>query len=322
MEAAADACWVVTDGAAGNEKQALALAVALGHQPRVLRLALRAPWRWLAPLGPSDPRRALDATDAQLLQPPWPALAIGCGRASALLTLGLRRLSGGTTRAVQVLDPRRRRSGYDVLVVPAHDRVTGANVVSCVGSLNLVDDDWLQAGRNAHPQTGALPGPRTAVLVGGPVRGLRMGGDYLNQLEQVLGHWQRRDGGSFLVSCSRRTPAPVAQRLRRFFADHPGCFWAGPDDGANPYAGLLGWADRIVVTPDSANLLSEACATRVPVLAHMPTPLPGRRGRLLRALVESGRLRPLHLAYSAWNSTPVRELPAVARAVAGRLRQR
>ena len=43
----------------------------------------------------------------------------------------------------------------------------------------------------------------------------------------------------------------------------PGLTWCGEADGANPYAGVLAWADRIVCSPDSVNMVSEACATRV-----------------------------------------------------------
>ena len=32
--------------------------------------------------------------------------------------------------------------------------------------------------------------------------------------------------------------------------DVPGLVWAGRDDGRNPYPGVLGWADRLVVTPE------------------------------------------------------------------------
>jgi mitochondrial fission protein ELM1 len=312
-------CWVLSDGAAGNENQALALAHALGHRPRVLRLALRRPWRWLAPLAPADPRRVLAPDCAAMLTPPWPTLAIGCGRAAAAIVAGLGRLSGGRSGTVQILDPRRRRSAFDVIVAPVHDRLDGDNVVACLGGLNAIDDAWLAAGRAAFPQLGALPAPRTAVLVGGPVRGLALDRRYLDGLLARLEHWLGRDGGSALVTCSRRTPAAVAARLRAFSAGRPGRFWAGPDDGGNPYAAMLGWADRIVVTPDSSNLLTEACATGVPVLAWMPRPLPGKRGDLVRDLVEGGWLRPMQLEYAPWTTPPLRELDRVAGQVRARL---
>src|SRR5690606_30744735 len=99
-----------------------------------------------------------------------------------------------------------------------------------------------------------------------------------------------RDGGSFLATCSRRTPEALAQRLRDAFRRWPGVFWANGLDGINPYAGLLGWADRIIVTADSSNLLAEACAVGVPVYVHAPSVpgLSGKRRRLVDRLVANG----------------------------------
>ncbi|MGJ4731225.1 nucleoside-diphosphate sugar epimerase, partial [Luteimonas sp. SDU101] len=41
--------WALSDGRAGNARQAEALAAALGGPTRALQLAPRAPWRWAAP---------------------------------------------------------------------------------------------------------------------------------------------------------------------------------------------------------------------------------------------------------------------------------
>jgi len=40
---------VVTDGKSGMESQCLGLAEALGLEPKIFRIALREPWRSLAP---------------------------------------------------------------------------------------------------------------------------------------------------------------------------------------------------------------------------------------------------------------------------------
>lgn len=284
------ACWVITDGAAGNENQALALAHGLDFQPRVFRVALKRPWSWLAPFGPRDPRHAL-TTIPDGFAPPWPDLAIGCGRASALAVLGLKRLSDSHTRVVQILDPRWRRARFDALIVPEHDGLTGSNVVASIGSLNRIDDAWLADGRDRFDRLGGLSSPRTAVLIGGPVDDVPFDDAYIGGLLDTLATWQARDSGSFLVTCSRRTPPALTARLRGAFAAYPGIFWAGGDDGENPYAGLLGWADRIVVTPDSSNLLSEACAVGVPVFTPLPGTLRGKRLHLVRTLIERGHLQ-------------------------------
>src|SRR3546814_1032285 len=69
--------------------------------------------------------------------------------------------------------------------------------------------------------------------------------------------------------------------------------WLDDSDGANPYPGMLAWADRIVCSPDSVNMLSEACATQVPVFVADPHCARGRIGGFLDALAGTGRVRAL-----------------------------
>ena len=78
--------WVVSDGAAGNENQALALASALAGEVEVLRLAARAPWRWAAPRFLPGAAQAFGPAFAARLRGPLPDLAVGCGRQAALAT--------------------------------------------------------------------------------------------------------------------------------------------------------------------------------------------------------------------------------------------
>lgn len=307
--------WVLSDGAAGNEKQALALAQALGARAEVVRLAPRAPWRWFAPrLVPSR----LDALGAGL-GPPWPTLAIGCGRQGALALRALRRIAGPATRRVQILDPRVDPRDFDLVLVPRHDRLRGDNVIATPGALHAVDAGWLARARLEWAPLGALPGPRTVVLLGGSNRALQLDAAYWRGLARKLGHWLARDGGSLLLSTSRRSPDWLRAAARAEFGAVPGRQWHGPDDGENPYAGLLAWADRIVVTPDSVNLLSEACATGAPVLCHFEKPLRGKLADYYRDLLEAGRVRPMKLEYARWDVQPLRTMDALAAEVRTRL---
>ncbi|CAM5630197.1 hypothetical protein SALBM135S_05842 [Streptomyces alboniger] len=90
---------------------------------------------------------------------------------------------------------------------------------------------------------------------------------------------------------SRRTPATLIEALRPLLADVPGLLWAGAaDDGRNPFPGVLGWADRLVVTPDSVNMLSEACAVGCPVLTFIRAPLPPKIARFHQTLRDAGLL--------------------------------
>lgn len=311
-------CWVLTDGAAGNERQALALAEALPCRTEVFGLAVRPPWGWFAPRLLAGAAQAFGrAFAARLSQPP--ALAIACGRRGALAARVVARAAGSRCRTVQILDPRIAPAHFDLVIAPAHDCLYGDNVIHTLGALNRIDDGWLARARVEFAGLGALERPVTVLALGGPTRALRLDRRYFEQVAAILEHWHERDGGSLLVTSSRRTPAWLRAAARRRLAGLPGRQWHGTGDGPNPYAGFLAWADRLVVTPDSVNLLSEACATGRPVLCHAPSPPRGRIGVLHRALVESGRVRPLRLEYQSWQPDPLRELAPVAAQVRRRL---
>ncbi|MHA6206051.1 mitochondrial fission ELM1 family protein [Dyella soli] len=314
-------CWVITDGAAGNQRQALALAEKMGLPIRHLQPEPRVPWSWLAPRLTLGARLALAGAQRRQFEPPWPAVAIGCGRRSALYTRLLRPLSHGRCYTVQILDPRIDPRHWDAVIAPLHDLLKGPNVLQLLGSLNPVDDAWLQDGRDADPALATLPRPRVGVLLGGPRKGVAFDASYIDALTDRLLAQQQADGGSMLALASRRTPGPLVERMRRRLAGIPGLVWSGDNDGGNPYPAVLGWADRLVVTPDSVNMLSEACAVGCPVQTLVTAPLPDKLERFHRALREAGRLHALD-AVPAAPAAPLRETTAIAAALRERIAAR
>jgi uncharacterized protein len=312
--AGADApVWLVSDGRAGNARQVMALARAMQVAARSVAVRPRAPWRWFAPRLTAAARWAFPATLRRDLRAPWPALAIGCGRQAALLTQTLRSLSGGATFVVQILDPRIDCANFDLVVAPRHDELHGANVIQTLGALNPVDDAWLAHAAQAFPALAQLPRPRTALLVGGPRRGLALDDAWLETLIARIEGWRERDGGSVLMTISRRTPEAWTRRLRGAFRKGCTCFWGGPEDGANPYPSYLALADRIVVTPDSVNMLSEACAVGVPVVTALPPAAPAWLAAFHAELRGQGWLHDGDVDFSTLRQpAPLREIAAVA----------
>ncbi|MFT3790215.1 MAG: mitochondrial fission ELM1 family protein [Rudaea sp.] len=311
---------VVTDGAAGNERQALSLALGLRVSPRMLRIALRAPWRWIGPGFVRGASLSILRWQWKTLSSPWPALAIGCGRHAAVIVRALREASGGATFAVQILDPRIDPAHFDVVVAPRHDGLDGDNVVQTMGSLNPVDDAWLADAKVEFSTLQQLPRPRTALLVGGLRHGLDMDEAWLAALIARLERWRERDGGSMLITTSRRTPPQWRERLRAAFKNGTTCFWGGEADGANPYPGYLAVADRIVVTPDSVNMLSEACATGAPVFTSLPANPPAKLAAFHAELVDQGWLHDIGAEPAdVRQPPPLRELATVASKIRHRI---
>lgn len=310
-------CWAITDAAAGNQRQALALAERLGLPVRHMVLEPRAPWSWFAPRRLPGGRLALSPAQRELFAPPWPRVAIGCGRASALFTRMLRPLADGNCHTVQILDPRLDPVHWDTVIAPRHDQLTGPNVLTPLGSLNPVDDDWLADARRGFATLQDLPAPRLGVLVGGRRKGMTLDAGYGEALAaHLLATW-RAQGGSVLLVASRRTPAALAGVLRHALRDIPGLCWIDADDGVNPYPGVLAWADRLLVTPDSVNMLSEACAVGCPVGTFATAPLPEKIERFHRGLREAGRLT--EPGQAATPVTPLRETEALAQQVLARI---
>ena len=307
------ACWIATNGAAGNVRQAQALARAMQTEPETLCTGLRMPWRWLAPRLTAGLRFGVAPQLRQRLHAPWPALVIGCGRDAAALTRWLRQASDGKTFTVQILDPRIDPKHFDLVVAPRHDALAGANVIQTIGALNAVDEDWLAAGCARFPLLAQLPQPRMAVLIGGPRRGLDMSDAWFETFLARINSFAARDGGSLLVSTSRRTPQSwqrISRERLRATCVH---FWNGAADGENPYQGYLAAADRIAVTPDSVNMLSEACATGKPVYTFAPRPIRGKLAAFHAELAGQGWLHDIHAdAAGAQQPPPMREMAMVA----------
>lgn len=304
------------DGRAGNARQANALARALTPddagefvlQPSVAARRF-APRTW--PLL-SDPFGHAFLAECQ--HPPH--IAIGCGRQAALATRLLR--ERGST-AVQILDPRIDTRHWDLVVAPQHDGLRGDNVITMRGSLHPVDDLWLAQARHDAPHLATLPAPHTVLLVGGPTRHAALDDAGFIALLRDLRERAFAEGGSFSAVASRRTPAHWRDALVDDDSTLPGLRWRDERDGPNAYAGLLAHADRIVCTPDSVNMLSEAAATLAPVFVWSPQVVQGRPRRFIDDVLASGRVRELDDTLAPFAVEPLRETRRVADEVKRRL---
>lgn len=303
------------DGRAGNARQAVALARALEADAGDCLLLPQVPWRWLAPRALPGADAAFGAGFAAHIAHP-PMLAIGCGRQAALAT---RLLRARGSKSVQILDPRIDTRHWDVVVAPEHDGLRGDNVITMLGSLHPVDDLWLAQARHDSPQLATLPAPHRVLLVGGPTRHAALDDAGFVALLRGLRERARAEGGSFSAVASRRTPPRWRDALVDFDAAVPGIRWRDERDGPNPHAGLLAHADRIVCTPDSVNMLSEAAATLAPVFVWSPQAVQGGPRHFIDGLLASGRVRALDDAMASFAVEPLRETARVAATVRQRL---
>jgi mitochondrial fission protein ELM1 len=308
-------CWVVSDGKAGTENQALGLAEALGLAPVVKRIRLRAPWRWLSPTVRIGNRWAV-GSGGDAFSAPWPDLLISAGRHGIAPSLALRGAAG--VFRVHLQDPRIDPTLFDLVVAPAHDGLQGPNVVSTRGAINRITPARLAAAREEWRATlEPLPTPRIACLIGGKSRHHDLPPETAAALGARMAALAARVGGSLLVTTSRRTPSDSVARLRRALEGTPHRFFDPADAaaGPNPYLGFLAHADAILVTDDSVSMASDAASTGKPVFVAN---LPGGAEKLARfhaGLTAAGITRPLSDAWATWRYEPLADAALAAEAV-------
>lgn len=313
-------CWVVTDGRAGIEAQALGLAEAVAARRPIKivakRISVRAPWRSLPQSLWGDPFSRL-GEGGDSLAPPYPDLWIGCGRLSVPLTIAVKNRNAATF-TVQLQNPRAPTSLFDLVIAPSHDRLAGENVLSIIGAPTraIARDPASCAVRETSS---------AAVVIGGPNRAMRMTKrDAWNIARQLRA---LAEGGVALsVTTSRRTPPEAAQVFDAELRGVARIFWRADRDGAdlNPYPQILRDCAAVLVTEDSVNMAIEASQTGVPVhiikMARKPLASARKFDAFHRSLRERDVARYFDGELGRWSYEPLNETSRAADEILRRLR--
>jgi mitochondrial fission protein ELM1 len=287
-------CWVVTEGLIGLQNQAIGLAQALGL-PYVLKEVKKSKGFW-----------QLFSSGKHGLTPPWPDLLISCGRQSVSSSVAVRRASEYKTFTVHIQDPLTDPKQFDVVIVPAHDKVRGENVFVTQGAIHHVSPEKLiSAAGHFRPLLASLPRPLISVLIGGKNRHQSFSAALAHDFAGKLRLAATNTGGGLAISFSRRTGAGNETIIRQDLKGYPSYIWDGT--GENPYLGLLALADAIVVTSDSISMVSEACSAGKPVYIY-ELPNGGKRHkRFCESLIKSGTVRPFSGTIEIWKNTALDE---------------
>jgi mitochondrial fission protein ELM1 len=306
--------WVVSDGRAGIEAQALGLAQAIARLTPAEITVKRIGWpRWMARV-PSQlilaPLRLL-RPGSDPIAPPWPDIWIGNGRASIPLSIGVRRWSAGKTFVVQLQDPLRPARLFDLVIPPNHDGLKGEGVFPITGTPHGVTPDRLAADADLFKDRLApLPHPRVAVLIGGKSRAFDLSQERAAKLASQIAAAVTETGGAVLLTFSRRTPEAAKAVFHQALDPLPGLIWDGTGD--NPYFAFLAAADFILVTEDSANMPTEAAATGKPVYLLKMDGAQARKRRFHAELSALGVIRRFEGRLESWSYTPLQETTRAA----------
>lgn len=304
----------LSDGRAGNVAMAEGLAQAVARETG---------GRWQA--APVAMTRALTALPPRIwsmlpagwalgqVHVPEADIVIGAGRRVAPLVEALERT--GRARGVQILDSGISPARFAAVVAPLHDGLAGPNVVGTLGSVHRITPEALAEGREAWRETfAALSSPRIAVLLGGATKRQAVAPERIDALAADLSAL----GGSLLITASRRTGDENIARLRAALPQ--AWFWNGT--GPNPYTGMLAWADAVIVSDDSVNMMSEAASCPAPVGIWPLLQEGGKIATFRDALYAAGAAEAFTGKLPERSTSPLTETERAAREVVALLGQR
>jgi mitochondrial fission protein ELM1 len=306
-------CWVLTDGKAGDEAQCIGVAEAIGVPFEVRQVHPRPPFSWIMPRGPIDPGES-ETSPGSPIAPPFPDVLIASGRRAVAYLKRVKKASGGRTFTVFLKDPRTGPDTADFIWVPEHDRLRGRNVLVTPTSPHRFSAGKLAALRDRVPHVlAALPHPRVAVLVGGDSRHHSFTSEDIDCFCDGLRSLADTANASLLMTCSRRTPQQLRQRLEQLAASGSSLLW--DEQGENPLPLYLAMADAIIATADSTNMIGEAAATGKPIHVFHPNGGHPKIDRFLGKLEGMGIIHPFPGPLKNTTYDPLDSTPLIARRI-------
>jgi len=288
--------WAFTDGKAGHENQTRGLLEAFQrYVPTDVRWIKIPPYSSV--LTNLMTKRFLPGVAL-----PSPDYLVGAGHRTHLPMIAARRARGG--KSIVLMKPSLPRVWFDLCVIPEHDQVSGGNILSTRGALNVM-------------QPGVKDARAGLMLVGGPSR--HHGWREKELIAQVTAIAQREAKMKWTLTTSRRTPPSTTARLAEIRAKNLSIVPVR-ETGPEWLPEKLAHAAVAWVSEDSVSMVYEAltagCATGILTVPAR------RRGKKklqqgIDALVSDG----LVTRYAQWESgvkpaAPVQPFNEAARVAA------
>ncbi len=284
--------WILADDRAGNVNQLLGIAEAL-NVPFERKDIQYNKWVRLPNFLRGSTFIGITKDSRQNLKAPWPQVVLSAGRRSFPVASAIRRLSGGKTKVVQLMNPGKwEEKKCDLLILPEHDQHEKAcNIMQVLGTPHRVTEKKLTLEKKHwQPLFNNYPSARLGLIIGGATK------DHpftIQAAQQLVDEVKKMKAKSLLITTSRRTPKEVVELLEKQLPE-PKFFYKFGDKSENPYFGILSMADQIIVTGDSMSMCSECCATAKPVFIFASHEMIGaKHARFHQSLYEKGYAAPL-----------------------------
>lgn len=204
-----------------------------------------------------------------------PDVIISCGAIAAPHAVAFKQLLQGNVPTVSILDPDGDLESFDIIIAPNHEPVPRYdNIFLTTGYPNKVNPERLNRAKadftlRKYEYLTELKreAPVVALLVGG----VHVGDDVTEEDVVAIIESLKGKAGTILASTSPRTPLKISQTLIDYLPQPNFIYdFKRRAVNPNPYAIMLALADHVVVTGDSARMISEAVSSSKPTWIYAP----------------------------------------------------
>ena len=285
--------WCLQDDRAGNNNQILGVAEAMGIDFETKKI-FYSKYASLPNFIKSNLPIGIDFNSSDKIRCDFPEIVIAAGRKLGAVARYIKKSSNGKTKIVQIMSPGLAGfSDYDLVFVPKHDirAPKGKNNIVYFDAAphRITEKRLIEERDNWQDKFASLPEPRTALIIGGATKSKSFGEVEANLLCDMVLDYKKNNGGSLLITTSRRTGEVAENIIKDRLKDIPSFDYYWGTEGLNPYFGYISCADDIIVTGDSVSMCSEACASGKPVYIFAPSSMVSdKHARLHKVLYEGG----------------------------------
>ena len=299
---------ILTDGKIGDLVQCRGVASALAEPENITEAVVKPGWLTSLPL-PYMPLSAVDRqsgfmnSDADMI--------IASGRRTVPYLRALKTRRGRKFFAVFLKDPTLHHDVADLIWAPAHDRLSKPNAIATATSPHAITKDKLAAAhKSASTRFGQFKSPNIGLVLGGNTKSVSWPEASRQKLVEALGTLPAKT--NILVTASRRTPGVLLSSVQNALEGYNSIIWANEEtDGPNPYLEMLAWCDRLIVTGDSHNMVSEALVSGCPVHVFRPDDLHPKMHRFLDNLTAAGLVQDISEGFDKTEGSPVDATPEI-----------
>jgi len=234
----------------------------------------------------------IDGLSKKELVAPWPDFVLSASRRTAPVARWIKK-QNPKTKLIQLLHIGRfGAKDFELIFAPEHDKgkYSPTNMIYTVGSPHFVTKEKLdEAKKTWSDEFSCLPHPITALIIGGAIKKRQFTLNNATDLAQKVKNLKKKEGGSLLITTSRRTGVEAEKVIMSYLGDIPQFSYLWGDKNPNPYLGFLACADNLIVTGDSVSMCCEATATHKPLQIFTGEKwLTAKHLRFVNSLVENG----------------------------------